>query len=81
MLATVTNISNRRESWPTLPDLVKNCPLTLEPGESAETEIPYDFAGHPKLRVQMDEPKPFAPVSVSSTVPSAAKPSDSEDQE
>jgi hypothetical protein len=81
MRATVTNTGNRRESWPSLPDIAKNCPLTLDPGESAETDIPYDFDGHPHLAVRSEPPRPFIPVSVPSAQPAAEEPSDPQDQE
>jgi hypothetical protein len=75
VMATVTNIGNARRHWPTLYDVEKNRPLTLEPGESLRVEIPEDLKD-PYLAIEAEPVAPFVPIPVS---PAEEPPS--EDQE
>jgi len=60
-MARVTNTSSMRRSWPSLVNLGTNRGLTLDPGESAETDLPEGFS-NPHLSVEGGTP-PLAPAS------------------
>ena len=76
VMATVTNTGNARRHWPTLLDVEKNRPLTLEPGESSRVLVPEDLRD-PYLKIEAEPVAPFVPISV----PPATEPSDSENEE
>lgn len=75
-MTRVTNTSSMRRSWPSLTNLGTNRGLTLDPGESAETDLPEGFS-HAYLKVEGGTPPPTPqapppPVPAAPAVPTPA---------
>ena len=74
---TVTNTSDARRRWDTLQNAETGRTLELDPGESAECDVPEDFE-HPRLKVvPAASPAPFPinhPTPVDEADPSRSEP-------